>query len=94
VLRHVADSRAPTHRVAGSTTGSTNGLVREVDDSQLVDCRAKLSFVRDRSVVLPKQMRYQTAPCPVPARRDREGAGIVSGRLRHANLFGLLVRKS
>ncbi len=69
-LRYVAKSRAANHRVAGSTNGSTNGLDREVQDSQLVDSSAKVALVRDGSVVLPKQMRYQTAPCPVPVPRE------------------------
>src|SRR5450759_166863 len=37
--------------------------------------------IRTPDPLLPKQMRYQTAPCPVPTPfRDRVGAAILTGR--------------
>src|SRR5271155_4154549 len=69
-LQCVAIDRVSNHHVAGSTTESTVELIGEAEVSQLVDCCANVALVRDGSVVLPKQMRYQTAPRPVPVPRD------------------------
>jgi hypothetical protein len=68
-LQSVAMDRVSNHRVAGSTNGSTNDSTRDVERPQPLDCRANLARVREGSVKLPKQMRYQTAPCPVPVPR-------------------------
>jgi hypothetical protein len=69
-LQCVAMHRVSNHPVSGSTNGSTIKLMAGMKDSQRIDWGGNIERVRDGIFVLPKQMRYQTAPCPVPIPRS------------------------